>query len=83
MGKIQHINGLEWTRAELVSLNWNVNGIDGRVIIAKTPRAADLLARHIGGDPQTVVFGLAFGTDEAYYTFCEHSDAEGIPREDE
>ena len=83
MGKLQYINSLDWTQGELVSLVWTVNGVDGRVVLALTPRAADLLARHTTGEAQTVVFGVAFSTDEDYYNFCQHPDAEGVPRDDE
>ena len=83
MGNLKYINSLDWTEGEFLSLMWTVDGVPGRVVLAKSPRAAALLARHATGESKQVVFGVAFGTDDDYSNFCEHSDAEGIPRDDE
>lgn len=83
MRKLKYINSLDWTQGEILSLVWTVNGERGRVVLALTPRAGELLARHTNGEATTVVYGVAFGSDDDYNNFGEHSDTEGIPRDDE
>lgn len=84
MASYRNIKGLDISKAELLSFGWTVNDIDGRVVFALSPRAADYIGRTTDGGPQeTVVYRVAFATESDYHALCKGSDAEGIPRDDE